>query len=162
MKKRMIVFGGNIFTSMNYNNGDYEIKKNKVLNKLNEKFDLLNFSNENLTSKKALQYAQIFLKANQFDECILELGSADSKLSTVAEFENNLDKIVTLLFDNNIKPVFVSMPNENKNEEYQNVIDSIVKKYDLSLISFDKNDEASYACVSTEAQFKKAIMNLCL
>lgn len=162
MKNRIIVFGGSMFMNMQAENKEYRLLPNKIVSKLEEKYILDNFSNQSLTSERSLRYLKEFARKRKYNSCILSLGEADALKNTPLEFRNNLEEILKLLKEYQIRPLLVSLPNLKKEElaEYQHIIDDIALRENIEYVYNGDTDMAVYK-VKNESQMKRAILELC-
>lgn len=165
MKKRMLIFGGSLFTDMEFSCGAYSIKKNKILQKLKEKFDTDNFSNRQMTAERAACLAGEFIKERSYADCILALGEADLHGKDTALFKENMLELIRLLRTKQIRLLMVSLPSSclktARGRELQQIIDDIAMKEQISYIyNGDTDLEVSYK-VKSEAQMKHALLELC-
>ncbi len=164
MKKRIIVFGGSMFINMGINKGNYVLKKNKMISKLEEKFILDNFSNSSLTTETSLKYLKEFTNNRKYDSCIISLGEADVCHISPSNFKMNLMKILDVLRNKQIRPLLVSLPDaflkSEAAKEYQAIIDTIALEEKVEYIYNGDTDMEVYK-VKNASQMKRAILELC-
>ncbi len=130
MNNRIIILGNNDLQREVYEAGKYYINKG-YLSDLFKNFTVDNFSNSNLTSKKAFNFLSVFLEKYKYSKCIIKLGSADISLCSNDEFKENLVFILELLRNNNIKAVLLNIDNKYdlRALEFNKIIDELRNKY---------------------------------
>ena len=161
MKKNVLILGCSIFEDVKLINNEYVINSRKLMKKLNDNYNIDNLSKDNLTSDKALKFVNSFASSRRYDLCFLALGEADLKTNSLEVFKDNLLKIITVLKNENIRPLLVGLPKECYNTEFEGVIASISKTCKIEYISNTDSNESTYV-VKSDLQMRKAIREICM
>ncbi len=125
MKNRILIIGNNDFSREYYEEGVFKINNKKYIKSLYSKYDVFNFSKENLSVVSAKCMTKLFCDLYTFNACIISLGSFELKNNLMSDYEYQLRILVELLLSKNIKPVLL----EIDSDEYSVVeVNSIIKK----------------------------------
>ena len=106
MKNKMLIISDEMFLSYSYENGNLILNNNKILNKLDNKFEIDNISSKKLNSFKASNYIKEFIKHFNYSYCIISLNN----------YESILNDALNKLKDLEIKTILISKPNASLDE----------------------------------------------
>lgn len=165
MKNRVLIFGGSLFTGVRYHNGAYEAMQNKIVQKMNVKYLIDNFSNAKLTSSRALSFLKECIKERSYTSCVLALGEADFESIHVNDFIQNVEEMISILKDHQIQPLLISLPKKVQKQkyaiEYQNAIDIIAQKQKIEYVYNGEMNSIADHKVKNESQMKRTLIDLC-
>ncbi len=162
MRKSLAIFGGSLFQDIKYEKGNFIPTSKQTVIELAKEYTIDNYSLQNMTIKRAKQLIYK-LPIKKYNDCILALGEAD--LLNPVEFANDLNEIIDFLEENEIRPLFVSLPQEvMKNplaSKLQATIDSIAVEKNIDYIYEGKTSKLVSYMVVEPKDWTSAILSLC-
>lgn len=163
MRKRILILGGSLFQNIIYNDGNYILKNNQFNSILAKDYDIDNFSMENLTVTRALGIIRHINLKGVYSDCIVALGEYD--LNDHLNFNKEFNQLIDILYENDIRPVLVSLPldkiNDSRYLNIQNIIDNTAIEKNIDYIYEGKTDKIVSYQVLESNQLFNAILELC-
>ena len=163
MRKRILILGGSLFQNIIYNDGNYILKNNQFNSILAKDYDIDNFSMENLTVTRALGIIKHINLKGVYSDCIVALGEYD--LNENMNFNKEFNQLIDILYENDIRPVLVSLPldkiNDSRYLNIQNIIDNTAIEKNIDYIYEGKTDKIVSYQVLESNQLFNAILELC-
>lgn len=163
MRKRILILGGSLFQNIIYNDGNYILKNNQFNSILAKDYDIDNFSMENLTVTRALGIIKHINLKGVYSDCIVALGEYD--LNDNLNFNKEFNQLIDILYENDIRPVLVSLPldkiNDSRYLNIQNIIDNTAIEKNIDYIYEGKTDKIVSYQVLESNQLFNAILELC-
>ena len=132
MKNRILIIGNNDFSRECYEDGVFKINNKKFLSSLYNKYDVYNFSKNNLNCVSAKCMTKLFCDLYDFTACVISLGLAETMNDTVSDFEDQLRDLLDLLISKNIEPILLEVDSDNYNViEINAIIRKLRLEYNL-------------------------------
>lgn len=132
MKNRILIIGNNDFSREYYEDGVFKINNKKYISSLYAKYDVFNFSKDNLNCVSAKCMTKLFCDLYDFKACVISLGLAEIKNNDINDFENHLRDLVELLISKNVEPILLEVDSDNYNVvEVNSIIKRVRSEYNL-------------------------------
>ena len=132
MKNRILIIGNNDFSREYYEDGVFKINNRKYIKSLYEKYDVFNFSKDNLSCVSAKCMAKLFCELYNFNSCVISLGLEEVKSNRISFFEDDLRELVEYFISISVEPILLEIDSEDYNViEVNSIIKKIRTEYKL-------------------------------
>ena len=125
MKNRILIIGNNDFSREYFEDGVFKINNKKYIKSLYEKYDVFNFSKDNLTCVSARCMAKLFCELYKFSSCVIAIGLEEVRSNSMSFFEDNLRELVEYFKSISVEPILLEIDSDDYNVIEAN---SIIKK----------------------------------
>ncbi len=125
MKNRILIIGNNDFSREYFEDGVFKINNKKYIKSLYEKYDVFNFSKDNLTCVSARCMAKLFCELYKFSLCVIAIGLEEVRSNSMSSFEDNLRELVEYFKSISVEPILLEIDSDDYNVIEAN---SIIKK----------------------------------
>lgn len=142
MKKRLAIFGGEMFETLKYESREYVPLFNRVVNELKMNYEVYNFALGNKNINFHAKLIENFLEQNNFSTVILGLGEyeVNKDLVTIQEFTKRFRAILTYLATKKVEVIVYLLEGNSLNVKRINkeILD-IVVDFEVKVAGLKKN-----------------------
>lgn len=132
MRKNIIMFGNDNFEDISYNDGVISYRTNKVLVRLMNKNNVINYSNKDIDIVKTKRIIKLYIDHDiKIDGVYLAVSDLLNHSNLADSFYDELTNLILYLKEKNISCfIFDKLSKNSKSAiEYENIINSLQQKF---------------------------------